>query len=248
MKRAVLTRSFVLALCAGLALSACSAKPDAPGGVRAKAMEDSEFVRLCGTGTAEQIRQALKDGANPKARDEDGYTPLHGAADNPNVNLPVIQALLNAGADPNAEDEDGVTPLMRAANAANLPVVQALLAAGADPNAKDMNSTTPLLNAASTPNSTPEMVDMLLKAGANPNAWGDYDCQTVLMRAAYFGKPRIVAMLLEAGADKNDKDDKGHDALWHARHPAEDVSKKDQAEIIRLLEGGGAKKPAARRR
>ena len=59
---------------------------------------------------------------------------------------------------------------------------------------------------------------------------------------------RMLKRLCEAGADKNDKDDKGHDALWHARHPAEDVSKKDQAEIIRLLEGGGAKKPAAGRR
>ncbi|MBO7410372.1 MAG: hypothetical protein J6T92_00455, partial [Ottowia sp.] len=43
------------------------------------------------------------------------------------------------------------------------------------------------------------------------------------------------------------KDKEGHDALWHARHPdmVAGASEADLAEIVRLLQGGSTKKPAA---
>ena len=51
----------------------------------------------------------LDAGADPNARTDDGWTPLHWAA-RLTDNSAVIVALLDAGADPNARDEDGWTP------------------------------------------------------------------------------------------------------------------------------------------
>ena len=57
----------------------------------------------------EDVTDCLTSGADIKARDEDGETPLHWAA-RFNENPAVIAALLDAGADPEARDEAGKTP------------------------------------------------------------------------------------------------------------------------------------------
>ena len=58
---------------------------------------------------AADMTDCLQSGADPKARDEGGRTPLHRAAE-PNENPAVIEALLDAGADLKARDKDGETP------------------------------------------------------------------------------------------------------------------------------------------
>ena len=60
------------------------------------------------SGTASEVKAALAAGADPGARDEDGWTPLHRAAvrNNPSV----IKALIEGGEDPGARDYDGFTP------------------------------------------------------------------------------------------------------------------------------------------
>ena len=60
-------RNVLSALCAALALCAASAFA---------AMPDAEFADLCRSGTAEQIQQALADGANPNAMNEDDVPAL----------------------------------------------------------------------------------------------------------------------------------------------------------------------------
>ena len=98
--------------------------------------------------TAADVTDCLRSGADHKARDENGRTPLHwaGAMNN---NHAVIAALLNAGADPKARIKYGRTPLHDAAgNNENPAVIAALLNAGADPKARDKGGRTPLHGAA----------------------------------------------------------------------------------------------------
>lgn len=299
-KRDVSFRSFALALCAGLLLSASSA-----GSARADNDECAyfdPFMELCCKGTAEQVREAARQGArvNMRVESEEGgrgaLTPLIAAAGNDN--RPVVRALLDAGADLNASlmeaarnadvpetrqsrllrvllaegpnvngrDDDGNTPLLVAA----LPMtVRMLLAAGAEVNVRNKAGETPLMRAAA-------YMDMgtiraLLEAGADVNARAD-DGRTALMAAASSNAHAdVVASLLLAGADKGLKDAEGRDALRHARLRSTHVGPGDgddendpevaaalkreraaaeavKAEIVRLLEGGDADKPAAKRK
>lgn len=76
------------------------------------------------------------------ARDKDGATPLHYAADE--GSKPVCELFISAGADVNARKNDGVTPLHIAATLGKTEIVRLLLDHGADPNVKDTKSRTPL--------------------------------------------------------------------------------------------------------
>ena len=79
----------------------------------------------------------IKAGADPGARADGDFTPLHFAAwKNPEPS--VVGALIEGGADPNARNEDGRTPLHVAAWKNPEPsVVEALIEVGADPAARD---------------------------------------------------------------------------------------------------------------
>lgn len=80
----------------------------------------------------------LEKGADPRARDNGGATPLHHASEGS------VPLLVRAGADPDARDNAGATPLHRAAEYGDVDVVRALLDAGADPSLRDNEGRTPL--------------------------------------------------------------------------------------------------------
>lgn len=86
-------------------------------------------------GTGAEVQAILK--SNPAARDvrtNQGVTPLHLAATNPDISA--LKALIAAGADANAKDNDGLTPLHMAAYTQRAAQAQLLLEAGADPTVK----------------------------------------------------------------------------------------------------------------
>ena len=157
-----------------------------------------------------------------------GPTPLHNAASNPNPE--VAATLLEAGADVGARAwPRGGTPLHVAARNPNPAVAALLLDAGASVNARQfawisspvtvagedvttrrLGGITPLHEAALR-NPNPEVLALLLEAGADPGAlaWRSENSHyhwsgnvTPLYDAARFNSnPEIVATLVAAGAD-----------------------------------------------
>ncbi len=192
-------------------------------------LSDSDFFEVCESGTAEDVRKAIKNSANVNAKNKNGETPLMIAVDMGflarGVDSEIIEALLNAGADVNAKDKNGRTALMMVGPIGPSEVViRLLLNAGANVDIKDKDGQTALMNA----DLSLEGMKLLLRAGADVNA-KDKNGETPLIRAVkggwtvkaigngIGGYPEEVKLLLDAGADINAVDKKGHDALWYAQ-------------------------------
>jgi len=140
------------------------------------AISDSDFLDLCETGNLQQIEEAINDGANINARNEDQETPLMWAAwGNPDPE--VIAFLVKAGADIKAKDKEGDAPLMFAAiSNSSAKIITALVEAGADVNAQNDKGSTPLILAvkfntedleAQRSEPSPEVIITLLQLGAD---------------------------------------------------------------------------------
>ena len=98
---------------------------------------DWGHVEFFKTVTVAKVTRCLRFGANPNARDKEGYTPLHRAVMSFSGDQTAILALLKAGADVNARDViDGNTPL-HLAKSSDRALLAALLQAGANPNARN---------------------------------------------------------------------------------------------------------------
>ena len=69
----------------------------------------SEVEYWATIGKVDLLRTALDGGGSPNAKDPDGYTALHGAAENGHVEA--VRLLLERGARVNAITRDGLTPL-----------------------------------------------------------------------------------------------------------------------------------------
>jgi ankyrin repeat protein len=109
----------------------------------------------------------IQAGANVKAKDRYGFTPLYFACTNGSA--AVISKLLAAGADPNAADASGETVLMTATRSGSIDAVKALLQHGADVKAKDaVTQQTPLMWAVRS--NFPAAVELYLEYGAEINA------------------------------------------------------------------------------
>ncbi len=192
--------------------------------------------------TPAEVKALLDRGADPQARDKNGWTPLHLAAQF-NRNPAVVTLLLDRGADPQARTKGGTTPLHGAAQSTvtlDDPAVDALLPAvvtllldrGADPQARDENGTTPLHRAAQF-NENPAVVTLLLNRGADPQA-RDENGTTPLHRAAQFNEnPAVVTLLLNRGADLQARDKNGTTPL-HGATPFNDPA------VVALLLDRGA--------
>lgn len=101
----------------------------------------AKLVAAVRAGRAEEARRLLEEGADPNARDERGFTPLHIACARGDAGI--AELLLERGADPNAVGAAGVTPLHVAAYGGHRGVVELLLRWGADPSLGDSSGKTP---------------------------------------------------------------------------------------------------------
>jgi len=109
----------------------------------------------------------IKAGANVKAVNRYGVSPMNLAATN--ANRAIIEKLLDAGADVDTATPGGETALMTVARTGNTDAAEFLLDRGANVNARDtVNAQTALIWAVLEKHS--EMVKLLLARGADINA------------------------------------------------------------------------------
>ena len=157
-------KRIVVAAVLAVLIAACAQKPQKP----------TDFFDLVRDGTPQAVQAAISKGADLKALNSLGETPLMWAACY-NKNPEVITTLLKAGAGVNVKGPWDFTALMIAAQFnPNPAVITTLLKAGADIKARDSHyGGTPLMFAADS--NTPEVITTLLKAGADIKDKGRFE-------------------------------------------------------------------------
>jgi ankyrin repeat protein len=103
-----------------------------------------------------KVQDLIKRGADVRAKDNNGNTPLHYVSINNHIGI--AKLLLDRGADVGAKNIWGQTPLHWASYKDNIEIAKLLLDAGADVKAINENGWTPLFVARSN-----EMRDLLEK-------------------------------------------------------------------------------------
>ncbi len=142
----------------------------------------------------------LRDGADVKAPNRYGVTPLSMACTNGNAAM--AEMLINAGADANGMLPGGESALMTAARTGRVEAVEVLIAHGAKVNYKDpRGAQTALMWAAAEGNA--DVVEALLKAGAELHAQLDSG-YTPFLFAVREGRMNVVKSLLKAGISPNE--------------------------------------------
>ena len=155
-------------------------------------------------GRPEAVMTLLANGADPRAADADGNTPLHHAARSSD---PGVAALLrDAAAELDVLNAEGVTPLGMACAAGNWRLARFLLERGA--KAEPAGATPALLAAAGSEEDDAAGVQLLLKHKAKVDA-RDAHGRSALHEAALAGNDDALRALLAAGADVHARDDQG---------------------------------------
>jgi cytohesin len=185
-----------------------------------------------------------------------GVTALHVAA--LHGNDPATRTLLNRGADPRRASDDGFDALQCAAQGGDPQTLRVLLGAGVDPTHQNSGGKTALDVAARSGNTEAvrvlaavpgavqaagyalgfaalydhaEVVEVLLSAGADPNAY-PADNSPPLHLAAHKGRVRIVEMLLGAQA--------AADIVFKDQTPLFLAATEGHEQVVDLLIGAGA--------
>lgn len=151
-----------------------------------------------------------------------------------------LKRLIKAGADVHARGKSGETTLMVAAENGNISAAGIFLAKGISINATDNSGQTALMHAVEQSwdknSSQLEMVNFLLKSGAEPNnfvASGGGYCGTTVMIAVYRNSPELIKALIAGKANVNLACENGETALIHA-------VRNKSVEIVKLLIEAGA--------
>ena len=184
----------------------------------------------------------LTAGADPAARDPEGWTPLHFAAAG-SWDPETVTALVDAGTEVDARTQDGWTPLHLAARYGSVEAVAALRGAGAGVNAQNRDGWTPL-HLAARYDRPKAVATALVAAGADPGLRTRDGWTALLLAAAQAGR-ELVESLLAAGSDIGARNHDGATALDLARafrRPSDVVAALRAADEA----AGGSREPSAR--
>lgn len=112
------------------------------------------------------VRVAIEMGGDREETDSDGRRPLHHACIRDQETL--VELLLDFDAHVDVSDREGWTPLHFAARNHSVEVARKLLRARASIDAVDVHGNTPLFRAVFESRGRGEMIQLLLKSGADP--------------------------------------------------------------------------------
>jgi cell wall assembly regulator SMI1 len=186
-------------------------------------------------GKTDVARLLLKHGAAPNGVDGNGDTPLIAAARRGKA--PVVRLLLKHGADVNHATPMSKTPLTEAIQGAtkgHTTAAQLLIDAGAEVNGDYRDTGQTLLMLASKL-SSPEMIEILLRAGADIDAVRPVG--TALTCAVWADRPRNVEMLVHQGADQTLRIPDGWDPEWDGKTALELAQASKAKKMIQILTG-----------
>jgi ankyrin repeat protein len=201
--------------------------------VRDKSGQTPLFALMTKNSDLKLVQALLDKGANINIRSQNSGSLLQSAVATRRKEL--VQLVLDKGADVNAKDSQGRTALASLLYSGGgndaAPVAALLLAKGADPNEKIYNES--LLYRAIS-NDAKDIVKLLLDTKKMNLKAVSPERQSPLFQAVTYGRTEIVGMLLDAGADANEKDAQGRSILKVA-------SGRGSKEIADLLRAKGAK-------
>jgi ankyrin repeat protein len=179
----------------------------------------------------------LEHGGNVDVRGKTEQTALHKIIDwRDKARIDAVQFLLEHAADVNAQQDDLHTPLHLAVYNGNHAVVRILLGHQADVHSRNGDGQTPLHVLSKRETSQVEEDDyelarLLLERGANMNE-KDNSNATPLHLAAYYGKHKIVRVLLDHRPNANVETESGETAL----HGVSCVKYESQAEGVHVAQ------------
>ena len=173
-------------------------------------------------GRPEAVTTLLANGADPRACDAEGNTPLHHAARSGDPG--VAAQLIDAGGELDAPNRAGLTPLGAACACGNWRLARFLLDRGA--RAEPAQGQPPLLAAAAGEDDAAG-VTLLLKHKAKVDSRGPFG-RSALMAACLAGNGEIAEALLDAGADVDARDAHGVTPLLEAARAGSNA-------VLRLL-------------
>jgi ankyrin repeat protein len=174
----------------------------------------------------EMARDFVQAGANVKATNRYGVTPLSLACQNGSA--PIVDLLLERGADPNTTLRGGETVLMTAARTGKIAPVKALLKGGAEVNARERRGQTALMWAAAEGHAA--VVELLIDAGADIAATLPGSGFNAFFFAVREGRQEVVRTLLKAGVDVN--------STMQPRKPTGKSPRKGMSALILAVENG----------
>jgi cytohesin len=213
---------YLCTLCLGLSAALYAQKQP-----NCLAPSNEPLVQAIRDGELDKARAMVKSGAKLNILDQCSANPLWEAIRWNHTDFAL--ELMSAGADPNYPDGGGEA-LAGAAWMCNLKVAHELLKHGVPVDAATHDGGTALMLAPTKRCAEGAMVQLLLNAGAHPNA-KDKNGFNALLAAAMEGDASGAEKLLKAGADPNAKDNYGTTPTSEACSRGE----KGHAEVCALL-------------